>query len=150
MKKFLKTPQFPNIYRTITESHIAKRVNKAWNRLPNQSNLKKSLKVLIFIFFTVFFVIIVFSVVISTKNIYYQLVDLNNLLVKRQNVQSQINFWNSVSQKYPGYKDAYFRMAVLEYQLGDFNSSKLYNNKALLLDPNFKDAKKLENLLSNY
>jgi hypothetical protein len=66
---------------------------------------------------------------------------------QRQQIQYKINFWQSIAQKYNGYKDAYFQIAVLQYQLGDVRSAKQENTKALLLDPNFNDAKKLDSLL---
>jgi tetratricopeptide (TPR) repeat protein len=64
-------------------------------------------------------------------------------------MQSKINFWQSIADKYEGYKDAYFQMAVLDYQLGNLQKAKSENKKALSLDPNFTDAQKLEVVLEN-
>ena len=69
--------------------------------------------------------------------------------LERQEMQERINFWQSIANKYEGYKDAYFQMAILDYQLGNFQKAKTENKKALTLDPNFEDAKKLELLLEN-
>jgi len=73
-----------------------------------------------------------------------QAVQINN---QRRDLQSKINFWQSIIDKYDGYKDAYFQKALLEYKLGQIDKAKDDNQKALLLDPNFADAKKLETVL---
>ena len=67
---------------------------------------------------------------------------------QRQNLQSKANFWQSIINQYDGYKDAYFQKALLEYNLGQIDKAKQDNLKALLLDPNFADARKLEVVLS--
>jgi tetratricopeptide (TPR) repeat protein len=64
-------------------------------------------------------------------------------------LQSKANFWQAIIDKYDGYKDAYFQKALLEYNLGQIDKAKEDNAKALLLDPNFTDAKKLETVLNN-
>jgi len=141
--------QFPSIYRFITERKHGLSSIKNKFRLSNQSKLKN---LLIFVSAGLVFlivIILVFGIVflgISTFRYSLQAEKINN---QRQDLQTQINFWQSIADKYEGYKDAYFRIAVLEYQLGDFQKSKDYNKKALLLDPNFDDAKKLEVVLEN-
>lgn len=148
MKKKINTPQFPSIYRIITESAVYKNSLKNWNRLPNQSNLKKTLIILFVTAFSILSLILLTGIVVLTKDLYDKAIEINKIIVNRQNIQRQINFWQSVSEKYPGYKDAYFKIAILQYQLGDLESSKKNNNKALLLDPSYDDAKKLEKLLN--
>jgi len=68
--------------------------------------------------------------------------------MQRQQIQDKINFWQSIADKYEGYKDAYFQMAILDYNLGNFKKAKLDDQKALTLDPNFEDAKNLNAVLS--
>lgn len=77
----------------------------------------------------------------------YQVITQIN--IQREQIQGKINFWQSITDKYDGYKDAYFQMAILDYQLGNFQKAKLENQKALTLDPNFEDAKNLENVLDS-
>lgn len=74
-----------------------------------------------------------------------QTIQINN---ERQDLQGKANFWQAIINQYDGYKDAYFQKALLEYKLGQVDKAKQDNQKALLLDPNFTDAKKLEVLLS--
>lgn len=73
--------------------------------------------------------------------------ELSRISAERQSLQEKINFWQSVVDKYDGYKDAYFQIAIFEYRLGNYKKAQEYNKKALLLDPNFEDSKKLEVLL---
>ena len=65
----------------------------------------------------------------------------------RENIRAQIKLWQSVNQKSPGFRDSYFQLALLEYQLKDFNKSREYLEEVLRLDPNFKSGRKLENIL---
>lgn len=140
--------QFPNIYRFITESVPVKNLKKHKFRLLNQPKLKKYLTFLSIILVFLIVIILVFGVMLFSLRIYKSVVNYRQISFERQNLQSQINFWKSINQKYDGYADAYFRIAVLEYRLGNFNQALEYNQKALFLNPNFEDAKKLEVLLN--
>jgi tetratricopeptide (TPR) repeat protein len=142
------TSQFPNIYRIITESKVVVKAKKSWFRLLSKPKLKKFLLILsgILVFATI--LILIVGIVVFSFKFYENYVSYQKLLEKRQNLQSKINFWQSVWQKYPGYKDAYFQAAILEYQLGDLQQAQNYNQKALLLDPNFENAIKLEDSLN--
>ena len=92
-------------------------------------------------------VLIIFIVFIGV-NLYKNVNILTSSIKNRQEIQAKITFWQSVVQRYPEYKDAYFQAAVLEYQSGDLKQARQDNNKALLLDPNFSDALKLRDLLA--
>lgn len=127
-----KSAQFPRIYRLITEKPLIKNVFKFF--------------AVVLILISVF--ILTISIAYFTVKFYKNFSELKNLNLKRQNLENQANFWESVAQKYDGYKDAYFRVAVTEYQLGNFQKARDYNEKALLLDPNYSDAKKLEDILN--
>lgn len=130
--KMKSSEKFPRIYRIITEKPV----------------YKKALTLIggILVFFVA--ITLVVGIAFFTLKIYKNYVIFQNLSVKRQNLQNQISFWQSVVDKYDGYKDAYFRIGLLEYQLGDFQKARNYNEKALLLDPNFEDAKNLEVILN--
>lgn len=140
--------QFPNIYRLITESKVFKIGKNMWFRLPKQSKLKKLLVLIFSALFLVFSIVLITGSIILASDIYQKLIELNNINIQRQKIQSEISFWQSVLQKYPGYKDAYFKIAILEYQLKDYKNAIKDNDKALLLDPNFEDARKLSELLN--
>jgi len=74
--------------------------------------------------------------------------DIKNLLLgKRESLQLQAVSLQQKAQKYPGSRDLYFQLALLEYQLGNFNLAQNYVNKVELLDPNFEKAYALEKIL---
>ena len=142
-----RSQEFPNIYRFITEKVYLLKPKKMMFRLINQPKLNKILKI-ISVFFVILIVILLsFGIIVFGIRFYKNYQDFRKISVQRENLQSQINFWQSIADKYPGYKDAYFRIAILQYQLGNFQKSKDANIKALLLDPNFDDAKNLEVIL---
>ncbi|MEK7160215.1 MAG: hypothetical protein AAB702_01930 [Patescibacteria group bacterium] len=149
MKNKKNNPQFPNIYRIITENKTLKYLSKLEFRLLSKSKYKK--EIIYFLSFILLFITVLLLVGISALAIkLYQEVNVySKTISQRETLQGKINFWDSFTQKYDGFKDAYFQIALLEYQLGNFEKARQYNKKALLLDPGFKDAKNLEVLLEN-
>ena len=79
-------------------------------------------------------------------NTYIKFNELQNVKKERERIVSEINHWGKVVSKYSDYRDAYFKLAVLEYQLGDNEKSKKYLEKALKLDPNFDKGRELEKI----
>ncbi len=140
--------QFPKIYRFITERKLWVKIKKSSFSLSNQSKLTKIKWIFSIVFLFLTTIILISAILFFTVNLYDNLVVFNKVNSERQQIQSQINFWKSIANKYDGYKDAYFKIALLEYKLGNIKSSQEYNKKALLLDPNFEDAKKLDVLLN--
>lgn len=95
----------------------------------------------------VYFVLVV--IIISVGLDLYKVVSQKEELDKeRQEVISQIQYWQSVVNKYKDYRDGYFQLAVLEYRLRDLSASKFYLKKALSLDPNFEKGRELEKVLN--
>lgn len=149
MKEKLKKPQFPNIYRFITEQKALKQLSKVELRLLSQSKYKK--EIIYFLSFIIVFMTILLFLAVSvlTIKLYQEINIYSGIMSQRQEMQEKINFWQSFVQKYDGYKDAYFQIALLEYSLGNFEKARQYNKQALLLDPGFEDAKNLGALLEN-
>ncbi len=59
------------------------------------------------------------------------------LVQERVQLQKEIAYWQQVSEKYHGYRDVYYRIATLQYQLGNVSETQIYVKKTLELDPNF-------------
>lgn len=55
----------------------------------------------------------------------------------RQGIQAEISHWQKVTHDYTDYRDGYFRLALLHYQLGETTQAREYVDKSLALDPNF-------------
>jgi tetratricopeptide (TPR) repeat protein len=92
-------------------------------------------------------ILLIIGILTFAVRFYKSFSEFTKINSERHSLQEKINFWQSVANKYEGYKDAYFQIAILEYRLGNFNKAQEYNKKTLLLDPNFEDSKKLEVLL---
>ena len=125
--------KFPKIFRFITEQKYFKIINKHQWRLITAGFVSA---------------IILLAIVIVGADSYRNYKENKKLTEKRRNIENQIRFWESVNRKYTGYRDSYFQLALLEYQLKDFNKSRKYLKEVLRLDPNFKSGRKLENILS--
>lgn len=66
----------------------------------------------------------------------------------KQEIENQISKWEKISVQKPNYRDAYFQLAVLNYQIFNNNASRIYLEKAMYLDPNFDEGKRLKALLN--
>lgn len=54
--------------------------------------------------------------------------------------------WQAIVSRYPDYRDGYYQLAVLAYQLNKFSESKTYLQKVRSLDPNYPGLTSLEAL----
>lgn len=116
-KQKKKTFKFPSIYRIIPD-------------------------VFLFLFLAII-VATVYMGLIVYKNLSLQ----ENFLQQKEKIVSQILYWQDVVAKHGDYRDAYFTLALLEYQLGEKQKTRYYLEKALTIDPNFEQGRQLEQLL---
>lgn len=126
-----KKPQFPKNSRFIPESF-----SHYIRILKNMTVIFTFASLLVFGFFLFF-------------DLYLNYVNFSRLSLERQKLISEVNTWESFSQKYPNYKEVYFQIAVREFELGDYQSSIKYLQKALFIDPNYQDALKLKKELES-
>lgn len=127
----MKKLKFPSIYRRITDKFLL------------ISNRARHLIIILFLSI----------LLVLTINFGFDL--LNNVQNKiqldtqRQKILAQINYWKEITNKYKGYRDGYFQLAVLEYRLNNVEDVNMYLQKALALDPNFREGRELEQILRN-
>lgn len=83
-------------------------------------------------------------------------VDLNNNMlaldkVKEERVRQakEIAYWEDIVKKYSNYRDGYFKLALLTYQLGEKDEARVYLQKALVIDPNFAEGRALEESIAD-
>lgn len=119
-KRFVKKDRFPRIYRIYTDKVF-------WVSMASSVLL-----------------ILISYVVFMT---YSKFNKLQELTKERGKIIFEISHWEKIATNYKDYRDAYFKLAVLEYQLGESEKSKNYLDKALELDPNFEKGRELEGLL---
>jgi tetratricopeptide (TPR) repeat protein len=94
---------------------------------------------LTFLLFVVVFVLLALLI----KNIN----DYKTFKSERDLVYKEIEYWKNVISQKPDYRDAYLKLAILEYKLGDKNESKLYLEKSLILDSNFEKGRQFQKIL---
>ncbi|MCL4354869.1 hypothetical protein M1349_05410 [Patescibacteria group bacterium] len=69
------------------------------------------------------------------------------LSYQKENIRQEISGLEKKIQTYPSFKEGYLRLAILEYRLGNINKSRKYIRKAVLLDPNYKQAQDFAKLI---
>ncbi|MCL4389999.1 MAG: hypothetical protein M1484_01065 [Patescibacteria group bacterium] len=65
---------------------------------------------------------------------------------KVQDIKSQIIYWQKIAGELPGYRDAYLKLAVLNYDIGRNFDAKKFLDTALEIDPNSSQAATLSSL----
>ena len=65
----------------------------------------------------------------------------------RAELMRQEAYWQGVVDKYQDYRDGYYNIALLAYRLGEDSRAEEYIQKALELDPNFKQGKELQTII---
>lgn len=66
---------------------------------------------------------------------------------KKKEIEKEINQWEEILKKYPGHRDLYLRLAILNWQIKNDEKAKENLKKAKELDPAFEKTRELENLL---
>jgi len=131
--------KFPNIYRFFTDrfKNFRKRNSKVLKKLRFQG-------------IVTLYAVTIALILFLSLDLLVALQKQKEINFERAKIQSEIKLWEEISQKFQGYKEAYFQLAALEYKLGDFDKAKYYVDKALYLDPNFEKARNLQNILKGY
>ncbi|HSX09273.1 MAG TPA: tetratricopeptide repeat protein [Candidatus Saccharimonadales bacterium] len=130
MKHKLPLPQtkalalFPKNHRLITEFSFSEAQSR---------NIKIFLVSVVSLFLIT---LIFFQVVTLQANIRQQ----QSLVQDRSQLQDEAAYWERIANKYQGYRDVYYRIAFLQYKLGNYTESQKYVKKALELDPNFPEG----------
>lgn len=126
MKNKKKSLKFPNISRFITE---------AKDKLPWEEK-----KHFIYLFTVIFLAFVIFMII----DLRQKVTVAKAMDTERKQVIEDVKKWEKVVARYKDYKDGYLELATLEYKLGNVNKAKEYLNKALIIDPNSKEGRALE------
>lgn len=118
----IQKSKFPRIYRRITEK-------KTW--------------------FIVVSVVIGLATLIVGADLQKNIQKKQSLEKERTRTTKDIEYWEKTIEEYKDFRDAYFQLAVLNYQLGNFAKAKSFLQKTLELDPNFEAARELEQILKS-
>lgn len=72
---------------------------------------------------------------------------IDTLRQQRTKITQELTYWQNIARQYANYRDVYVRMATLYYQIGEKEQAEAVLKKALSLDPNFENAKIVEEKL---
>jgi hypothetical protein len=133
MKQKLPPPQtnvialFPRNLRLITEYSFTQA----------QSH---TIKVILVSVFSIFLLALIF---LQGVTFWYNLQERQIFAQERVAMQKELSYWQGVADKYHGYRDVYYRIAAIQYKVGNVAASQEYLKKALELDPNFPEGRVL-------
>lgn len=88
--------------------------------------------------------ILIFGIVWQSISLYQALMEEKRINSERENVERELDFWRSEAEKYPGHRDIFFKIATLEYRLGNKDEARINLDKALIIDPNFEKGREME------
>lgn len=57
-------------------------------------------------------------------------------------IKEERAYWEEVVKRHQGYRDAYFKLAILSFQLGEKEKAKEYLREVFLIDPNFEEGRR--------
>ena len=139
--------KLPSISRRLTENAVFSSILKKWQKISKTSGVKKGALITSTILTLILIVILASLTIFLTFRFSQNLETFTIISTKREDIYGKINFWKSITQKYEGYSEAYFNIAILYYQLRSFNESRNFLDIALRYSPNEKQALELDKKL---
>ena len=100
--------------------------------------------------FTLGILCIFAAILVVSANLYKNLKEQKALVNEKIKVLREEAYWENEIKLKPDFRDAYFSLALINYQLNDLNKANEYLAKTLSLDPNFEKGRELGKLLGNY
>jgi len=86
---------------------------------------------------------VIIGIVLQSVRLSENMQKITVIEAERLQLSKELSYWQDVSRQYIGYRDVYLKIAGLQYQLGDLSQAKTSVDKALSLDPNFRDGQVL-------
>jgi tetratricopeptide (TPR) repeat protein len=85
--------------------------------------------------------IIIFGIVFQGIGLYHSFKEQREIEMERGRVEAELDFWKNRLSQYPGHRDIYFKIATLEYRLGNIDEARLNLEWTIKIDPNFEEAR---------
>ena len=89
------------------------------------------------------------AILILSADLYSNINEQKKVTDEKIRILNEISFWQNIAQDRPNYRDAYYNLALLSYELRDFENARLNLEKVLSLDPNFEKGRELEQILNS-
>jgi tetratricopeptide (TPR) repeat protein len=86
---------------------------------------------------------LVIAIALQSVELKGNMLQAEQVVQDRDKLLQEVVYWKQIANTYSGYRDIYYRIATLQYKLGNKEESKKYLQKALELDPNFSEARVL-------
>ncbi len=136
---------FPNNNRIISEQLVL--LKQALHS--GKVILVQRFKIFFFVLFGFFIVLpLLILTALTILNLKNDQQKKDRAMIERQKVMDKITYWQHVADAHKEYRDAYFVLAALEYQVKDFSKAWSYVQKCLVLDPNYQQGRNLEKIIS--
>ncbi|MEK7533346.1 MAG: hypothetical protein AAB542_02820 [Patescibacteria group bacterium] len=72
----------------------------------------------------------------------------DTLATENTAVEHRYEYWQNVIRNHPDYRDGHYMLALLAFQRGNMDETRIHLNKVKILDPNYPGIALLETLLS--
>ena len=125
-------------------ARFAGEVNLIMNKFPSISRRITEHEYLTVILFSAF---ILSAILIVSLDLFLNFKINREKQVEFDAVKNEINFWQDQVSKNQNFRDGYFKLALLEYRLGNLVNARNYLNKTMSFDPNFKEGITLKKIL---
>lgn len=133
-------PKKKKFYKKETSKDESKKLPKNYRNITDNVHSDHA------VFFTGFFCITLALIVVGF-DFYSNYSTKKQLEAEKIKVSRELNYWQSEVREKPNFRDGYFSLALIYYQLKDFKSSSEYLEKAMVLDPNFEKGNELRKLI---
>lgn len=90
---------------------------------------------------------IMFMIILFIFLVYYAILSYIQLVATQEDhgrAISSLSYWEEIVEKHPNFPDGYYNAALYAAMLGEREKATELLERALVLDPTFNDAKKLE------
>ena len=84
--------------------------------------------------------VVLVGIAIEGSRLYDNYQQKEALIYKKVQIAKELQYWQSLTRQFPDYRDVYYKIASLQYGLGDDIGAKKSLDMALSLDPNFENA----------
>jgi tetratricopeptide (TPR) repeat protein len=92
--------------------------------------------------------LLIIAIVFQTMNLIKNMKEEKSLMATREKTIAELKYWEQITGQYKNYRDGYFKVALLQYRLGNIEEARLNLKKTLELDPNFEKGRNLEKILN--
>lgn len=84
--------------------------------------------------------VVIIGIILQVTRLKDNLQKITSLKQQRLQIAKELQYWQDLARQHGDYRDAYVKLASLQYQLGEKVQAQKSMEKVLSLDPNFKEG----------